>query len=101
MSELRRFEKWFERPNEHYDPVDGDFVGSMYDIAKVAWMAKADDVDKRIEQLKQRNKEFFIAGFEAGKLNEKKANHKMPGTIMHADSAYEAYLGYRDIQNES
>ena len=55
----------------------------------------------RIEQLKQRNKEFFIAGFEAGKLNEKKANHKMPGTIMHADSAYEAYLGYRDIQNES
>ena len=52
-------------------------------------------------QLKQRNKEFFIAGFEAGKLNEKKANHKMPGTIMHADSAYEAYLGYRDIQNES
>ncbi len=52
MSELRRFEKWFERPNEHYDPVDGDFVGSMYDIAKVAWMAKADDVDKRIEELK-------------------------------------------------
>ena len=56
---------------------------------------------KQNKQLKQRNKEFFIAGFEAGKLNQKKANHKMPGTIMHADSAYEAYLGYRDIQNES
>ena len=114
MSELKRYTPWTNEgiDTEVYlaDDVDKHIEELKQRIKELADnLEEAEDlhtewkneVAPKISELKQRNKEFFIAGFEAGKLNEKKANHKMPGTIMHADSAYEAYLGYRDIQNES
>ena len=56
-NEIKRFEDWFEKPNDSYDPDNG-FVGSMYDIAKVAWLAARDADKAKIAELEAKVQEL-------------------------------------------
>lgn len=49
---MRDFKEWFQSHIPEYD--DSNFVGSMEDIAKVAWDACEEKKDKQIEDLERR-----------------------------------------------